>query len=151
LVISLDNAIRKKLTKDSEKVLGRVLDTLSFVEKMYKSPKGYGLNKSKDYPKIIRAYDDKWSTDTQEQYNSPIARLLKEYIDFVADDKNKRKTFVYSADNVDKDKESHKAIKFNLEVFKKSITNFLKEKSDIHNTMIKKSSLLDIEESILIN
>ncbi len=148
LVISLDNAIRKKLTKDSEKVLSRVLDTLSFVEKMYKSPKGYGLNKSKDYPKIIRAYDDKWSTDTQEQYNSPIARLLKEYIDFVADDKNKRKTFVYSADNVDKDKESHKAIKFNLEVFKKSITNFLKEKSDIHNTMIKKSSLLDIEESI---
>lgn len=26
---------------------------------------------------------------------SPIARLLKEYIDFVADIKNKRKTFVF--------------------------------------------------------
>jgi hypothetical protein len=61
---------------------------------MYKTPKSCGLNKFKDYPKIIRAYDDQWSTeDGQEKYSSPIARLLKEYIDFVK--KNKRKTFAY--------------------------------------------------------
>ncbi|CAC9596859.1 hypothetical protein [uncultured Gammaproteobacteria bacterium] len=148
LVISLDNTIRRKLTKDNETALSRVLDTLTFVSDMYKSPKSYGLNKSKDYPKIIRAYDDKWSTDTQEQYNSPIARLLKEYIDFVADDKNKRKTFVYSANNAGEDTESHKGIKFNLDVFKKSIASFLKDKSCIHKIMVDHSDLLDIEESI---
>lgn len=150
LVISLDNTFRKKLTKDNETALSRVLDTLTFVSDMYKSPKGYGLNKPKDYPKIIRAYDDQWSTDTQEQYNSPIARLLKEYIDFVADDKNKRKTFVYSANNADKDIESHKGIKFNLEIFKKSIASFLKDKSYIHKIMIDNSVLLDVEESIFL-
>ncbi len=148
LVISLDNAIRKKLTKDNEIALSRVLDTLTFVSDMYKSPKGYGLNKSTDYPKIIRAYDDQWSTDDQGQYSSPIARLLKEYIDFVADDKNKKKAFVYSANNADKDIESHKGIKLNLDVFKKSITSFLKDKSDIHKIMIDNSVLLDVDESI---
>jgi hypothetical protein len=64
----------------------------------------------------ILAYDDQWATDNQEKYDSPIARLLKEYINFVADDKNKRKTFVYSIDNVNKDRESHKGINANLGV-----------------------------------
>jgi hypothetical protein len=149
LVISLDNAIRKKLTKDNEEALSRVLETLTFVSNMYKSPKNYGLNKSRDYPKIIRAYDDQWATDDdQEKYDSPIARLLKEYINFVANNKNKRKTFVYSVDNVDKDRESHKGINANLGVFKSSIAKFLKDKLDIHKTMIGKTHLLDIEESI---
>jgi hypothetical protein len=71
LVISLDNAIRKKLTKDNENALRRVLGTLTSVGDMYKTPKSCGLNKSKDYPKVIRAYDDQWSTDNQEKYSSP--------------------------------------------------------------------------------
>jgi hypothetical protein len=135
LVISLDNAIRKKLTRDNENALSRVLGTLALVGDMYKTPKSCGLNKFKDYPKIIRAYDDQWSTeDGQEKYSSPIARLLKEYIDFVK--KNKRKTFAYSTDNTDKDIESHKGINDNLGVFKKSIANFLKDGSCIHKIMI---------------
>jgi uncharacterized protein with ParB-like and HNH nuclease domain len=150
LVISLDNAIRKKLTKDNENALSRVLGTLALVGDMYKTPKSYGLNKFKDYPKIIRAYDDQWSTDDQEKYSSPIARLLKEYIDFVADNKNKRKTFAYSTDNTDKDIESHKGINDNLGVFKKSIASFLKDEPRIHEIMIEKSSLLDVEESIFL-
>lgn len=149
LVISLDNAIRKKLTKDNEQSLSRVLDTLSLVDKMYKSPKSYGLNKSKDYPKIIRAYDDQWATeDNQDKYDSPIARLLKQYIDFVKDDKNKRKSFIYSTDDVLKNKESHQEIKSNIGNFKTSIINFLKNKSNIHNIMIENSGLLDVEQSI---
>jgi uncharacterized protein with ParB-like and HNH nuclease domain len=148
LIISLDNAIRKKLTKDNESALSRILDTLAIVEKMYKSPKNYGLNKSKDYPKIIRAYDDQWSIETKERYSSPIARLLKQYIDFVADDKNKRKTFIYATDNIDKDIESHKSIKSNLDIFKKSIASFLKDKPDVHKIMIDNSALLDVEKAI---
>ena len=149
LVISLDNLIRKKLTVDNEKSLSRVLDTLAFVDKMYKSPKSYGLNKSKDYPKIIRAYDDQWATnEKQEQYNSPIARLLKQYIYFVKDDKNKRKLFSYSTEGIYKDKESHEEIKSNINIFKKSIADFLKDKTKIHQIMIDKSELLDVERSI---
>lgn len=149
LVISLDNAIRKKLNKKNEQSLARVLDTLAIVEKMYKSPKSYGLSKSKDYPKVIRAYDDQWATDDkQEKYTSPIAGLLKEYIEFVGNDSNKRKTFVYSADDTAKDKESHKEIKLNLKIFKSSIDNFLKDSLNIHKIMIEKSGLLDIEGSI---
>lgn len=149
LVLSLDNAIRKKLTKGNEESLGRVLDTLAFVDRMYKSPKNYGLNKSKDYPKIIRAYDDQWATDNQqEQYDSPIARLLKQYITFIEDDKNKKKPFDYCTDGVTEDKESHNEIKSNIKNFKKSIADFLKNKPKIHKIMIEKSALLDVEKSI---
>lgn len=149
LVISLDNLIRKKLTVDNEKSLSRILDTLAFVDRMYKSPKSYGLNKSKDYPKIIRAYADQWATEEEkEQYNSPIARLLKQYIDFVKNDNNKKKSFVYSTDDVTKDKESHEEIKSNINLFKKSIASFLKNKLDIHQIMIENSELLDVEKSI---
>jgi len=148
LVVSLDNAIRKRLTIGNEKTLSRFLDTLSIASRMYRSPKSYGLNDTKDYPKIIRAYDDQWSTTNEEKYDSPLARFLKQYIDFVADDSNKRKPFVYSFDEVGST-EIHEKIKKNMKVFVTAINAFLKNKTDIHRLMIDKSKLLDVEESLV--
>jgi hypothetical protein len=148
LIVSLDNAIRKRLTIENEKTLSKLLDTLSIASRMYKSPKSYGLNDSKDYPKIIRAYDDQWATNKQEKYDSPIAKFLKKYIDFVEDQSNKRKRFVYSSDT-SSNNESHDNIKRNMKVFVTEIDSFLKNKNDIHQMMIDKSKLLDVEGSLI--
>ena len=43
-----------------------------------------GVGNYKCYPRIIRAIDDAWSVEAaQAQYNSPVARLIWEYIDHV--------------------------------------------------------------------
>ncbi len=149
LIISLDNIIRQKLTKTTGEILGKFLDILNASERSYKSPKGF--SDTTNYPKMIRAYDDQWATSKElKQYNSPIARLLRQYIDFIQDDNNKKKSFSYSTDNVEKDKESHKKIKDNVNHFRKLINKFLSE-TDLHDIIIKKSNLLGVEQTLLDN
>ncbi|SMM99261.1 hypothetical protein SPONL_496 [uncultured Candidatus Thioglobus sp.] len=148
LIISLDNMIRQKLTKDNEKILGKLLDIIAVANKSYKSPKSYGLDNSTNYPKMIRAYDDQWATKNKEQYNSPIASFLKQYIDFSADKSNKKKLFTYSTELADKDIDSHKKIKDNANHFKKIIKIFL-DRTELHQIIIAKSHLLGVEQTLL--
>ncbi len=148
LIISLDNAIRQRLTKDRERVLGKVLDILAIASKVYKSPKSYGLDDSKNYPKIIRAYDDQWATNNEDKYTSPIASFLHQYINFIEDKGNKRKKFNYSVSDTTTYAESYKKIQSNANHFGKLIKSFLSNRS-LHEIMIKKSTLLGIEEELV--
>lgn len=62
-------------------------ETISELEETIWQNKNKGDKLCRFYPKIIRAIDDKWSTQPREaEYNSPIGRYLFSYIKFVKED-----------------------------------------------------------------
>ncbi len=147
LIISLDNAVRRRISKKNQNSLGRIVDVLNVVSRMYKSPKSHGFDLVEDYPKMIRAYDDVWSTTKNKQYNSPIAKLLKQYIDFVENDANRKKKFIFELGGFNND--NHIIVKNNINIFQKKIEDFLKNDTKTQNILIKKAGLLDMAEELL--
>ena len=151
LIITLDNEVRRRLTKETAAKLGKVLDVLRVSDKVYKSPKGFGAGADdfKNYPKIIRAYDDQWATNNQEKYISPIASFLHQYIKFNEDTSKKGKRFVYDVSETTSYTESYKKIKANAKTFDTLIKKFLDNEKKLHQAMIKNSTLLGIEEELV--
>jgi len=147
LIIALDNEARRRISKNNEKLLIKLLDILPIVSRAYKSPKNFGLDDKEDYPKLIRAYDDQWSTGDTKKYESPMAKLLKQYIDFTKGDSNKRKKFIFDISGTNN--ENYIVVKQNIAQFQKRIDKFLKEDIAVHDILIKNTKLLDIAEELI--
>ncbi len=135
LIISLNNEINLRLTRDTRARLENFLDILRISDGMYKSQKGYGNRSTdiKNYPKIIRAYADQWSTDNRAQYASPIASFLNQYIQFVdrANENNELAERFEFDENEPAPYDgiaSNEIIKANANAFVKLINEFLEEK-----------------------
>jgi Protein of unknown function DUF262/Protein of unknown function (DUF1524) len=72
----------KKLKSDSEadNWLGQEIQRqLAELQKTFEEDQAYGHAGFRYYPRMIRSFDDQWSTDQQAQYKSPLAWYLHKY------------------------------------------------------------------------
>ena len=149
-IIVLENAISNRLTKKLIDSLGFAI-SLDISSMAYKSPKASGISKVQSYPKMIRAYDDQWSTSQKEQYKSPIASFLYQYIQFREENEFHGRDFQYKVNEEEVALEdSYKKIQSNYKTFEKLIKKFLEEDNrHLHEKMINNATQLGIEKEIL--
>lgn len=153
LIITIEDMIYANLTKESKGDLAEVFsEILHFSGHAYKSEKSHGLNDNIMYPKVIRAYADQWSYSNQENYESPIAQFLNEYIMHREKSKEKEiyKSFNLNLISSSDDLGVNKIIK-NIKQFRKLIGDYITDNNNhsLHEKFINNAEKLSVSSELL--
>jgi Protein of unknown function DUF262/Protein of unknown function (DUF1524) len=89
-----------KTTNDAENwLIQEIQRQLAELQTTFEADQGYGDGGFRFYPRMIRSFDDQWSTDKQALYKSPLAWYLHKYGEHLRASENPTKKFGMSVPN----------------------------------------------------
>ena len=140
--IVLHDAIRRAVAKFKVKkgtpephlfwIIEACTQLLADLKDSYMMDRASGDENYRYYPRVIRAYDDVWSRRrVQARYDSPVAKLIWDYINFTEDGEGKKTPFKFEPTaKAGKEIDHYKMVDVAFSYIKDEVNRICREKDD---------------------